>query len=42
MNHAFRYSALLALLVATPVPTADPSDVAAVIKKFKEKDPGMA
>jgi lipid-binding SYLF domain-containing protein len=42
MKLAFRYSALLLLLVPTPVPRADPSDVAAVIKKFKEKDPGMA
>ena len=45
------YSAvLLAFLLPSPAPlditglagTADPSDVAAVIKKFKEKDPGMA
>jgi lipid-binding SYLF domain-containing protein len=42
MKLAFRYSALLLLLVPTPVARADPSDVAAVIKKFKEKDPGMA
>ena len=41
MKLALRYSALLLLLVPTPVPRADPSDVAAVIKKFKEKDPGM-
>ena len=36
---------LLALLLPSsvhPALTADPSDVAAVIKKFKEKDPGMA
>jgi lipid-binding SYLF domain-containing protein len=36
---------LLALLLSSsvgPASKADPSDVAAVIKKFKEKDPGMA
>jgi lipid-binding SYLF domain-containing protein len=36
---------LLALLWSSsvgPTSKADPSDVAAVIKKFKEKDPGMA
>jgi lipid-binding SYLF domain-containing protein len=36
---------LLALLLPSsvlPASTADPSEVAAVIQKFKEKDPGMA
>ena len=41
MKLAFRYSVLLLLLAPSPVPRADPSDVAAVIKKFKQKDPGM-
>jgi lipid-binding SYLF domain-containing protein len=51
MKLAFNYPAvLLALLVPlsvpptiiNPGPAADPSEVAAVIKKFKEKDPGLA
>jgi len=51
MKLPFYYPAvLLALLAPSSVPpaaisagpTADPSDVAAVIKKFKEKDPGLA
>ena len=43
MKLAFRYSMLVLLLVPSSAPRADPSgDVAAVIKKFKEKDPGMA
>jgi lipid-binding SYLF domain-containing protein len=48
MNPYLGYSAaLLAVLLSFPVTpggsdvVADPSDVAAVIKKFKEKDPGM-
>jgi lipid-binding SYLF domain-containing protein len=38
-------AAFLVLLVSPPVQpatTADPSDVAAVIRKFKDKDPGMS
>jgi lipid-binding SYLF domain-containing protein len=51
MKPPFHYPAmLLALLIPSSVPpaasssgaTAGPSDVAAVIQKFKEKDPGMA
>ena len=51
MKLPFHYpAALLALLAPSSVSpaaisagrTADPSDVAAVIKKFKEKDPGLA
>lgn len=51
MKILFRYPAvLLALLLPSSVPpaaisvapTADPSEVAAVIQKFKEKDPGLA
>ena len=46
MKLHFRSFALpLALLVPSsvhPASTAGPSDVAAVIQKFKEKDPGMA
>ena len=41
MKLAFRYSVLLLLLAPSSVARADPSDVAAVIQKFKEKDPGM-
>ncbi len=45
-----RPAVLLALLLPSSVPpgaisavpTADPSDVAAVIQKFKDKDPGLA
>jgi lipid-binding SYLF domain-containing protein len=42
MKLAFRYPLFLLLLAPSPVPRADPSDVTAVIKKFREKDPGMA
>lgn len=51
MKLAFHYPAvLLALLAPSSVPpaaigagpTADPSDVARVIQKFKNKDPGLA
>ena len=41
MKLAFHYSVLLLLLAPSSVPRADPSDVAAVIKKFKQKDAGM-
>jgi len=51
MKLPFHYPAVLLALLApasappaaiSAAPTADPSEVAAVIKKFKEKDPGLA